>query len=425
MYGCLLALVFIFPFSFAYISILQGILFTAWVINGILLKLSSRKGCPSYLDFTANSMFWPLLAIGLLIALTIPFSHYPALSLKKFGTRFIFQVLLMCTVIQVVRSRKRLYSVLAVLFFAVFLTGVDALLQYKLGYDIVHHTAQALGRVSGSMNSANDLGTLLVTVLPVVLVLIFTKFSKTQGERAPWAAVMVVLYLVLASVLGLTVSRGAWVAFAISSMALAFCFRRPKIIFSMVLMLVVFFWAFGMYCLSHRIDIYDVGMTHGPVMKPSWANPWGLPAQYHPWELLFNSSGRQSYWDKAIVVIKKYPWFGCGYSAYLKTLNDMHFSGTEYPHNSLLHITAELGIVGLLFYLWLFVALCLQAWRVLREVSGEKDLYTIGCGISCGILAWMIHSLLDTPWSSLQLSVLLWLVIGILNCLSWVKRGLK
>jgi len=404
MYGSLLALIVFLPYSLAMISAFEVIISLTWLAK----RWISQKW-----EFKPNSMTWPLIALGLLILLTIPWSHFPSLSFKKFSSRFLFQILLMGVVMEVISSRKRLYVVLGVLLFTVFFTCVDALGQYAWAH--YHDQGQSpllFGRVSGPMHHPNDFGTLLVTVLPVVLILMINCRRWLPFGMA---------FLVLIGTLGLTSSRGAWVAFAVSMMALGLIVRRRNVIIPIFLMLVMFFWGFGMYCLGTRIDIYSVSMQHGPHIRPSFGNPWGLPEQYNPWALLSSSSGRELYWDTAINVIKTSPVFGCGYSAYLKTLNDMQISGTEYPHNSILHITAELGILGLIFYLWLFGALCQQAWKILQKVSADKDLYVLGCGLCCGILAWMIHSLVDTPWSSLQLSILVWLLIGIL--LSLENKG--
>jgi hypothetical protein len=59
---------------------------------------------------------------------------------------------------------------------------------------------------------------------------------------------------------------------------------------------------------------------------------------------------------------------------------------------------------------------------VLRAIAGQRDLYIIGGGLACGLLAWMVHSLLDTPWSSLQLSLLSWIFVGLLLCLETIVK---
>gem|GEM_PF-3568755 len=433
-YGALLGMVFFLPYSFALIQISQGTMTIAWIAKRFLSgKTPSRQGCAQGFNFTSNSMGWALIAIGLLIVLTMPFSHYPALTLKKFFSRFLQQIFLMYLVTEIVHSRKRLYGVLAMLLFTFFLVTVDVLAQYTRGHSVVHHNPLTFGRVTGPMNQPNDLGTLLVAVLPVVLTLIIA-----CRKRIPLQAVISLLFLFLVIALGLTDSRGAWAAFAVSMVALGFYLKRPKLTVLIILMLAVFFWIYGMYYLSTHNNIYNVPMTQGSVLSPSFTNPSGMPSGYKALKLFTHLSNRAFYWETAVGVIKHNPWFGCGYNAYVQALRDYHVGHEEYPHNSLLHITAELGIVGLLFYLWLFVALCLQGWRVLRAVSPERDMHVLGCGLSCGILAWMVHSLLDTPWSSLQLGLLVWLLTGILLSLEFVigpvscsagvdsvKKGLK
>ena len=79
----------------------------------------------------------------------------------------------MYVVTEIIHSRKRLYSVLSVLLLTLFFVIIDVMIQYW-GKSIVHHSPLIFGRVSGPMNHPNDLGTLLVTVLPVVLILTIT-----------------------------------------------------------------------------------------------------------------------------------------------------------------------------------------------------------------------------------------------------------
>jgi len=359
-------------------------------------------------------MGWSLVVIALLIVLTMPMSHDPSLSIKKFFTRFLQQIFLMYLVTQLVDSRKRLFGVLSVLLLTLVFVVIDGMAQYTTGRSIVHHTPLIFGRISGPMNHPNDLGTLLVTVMPVVLTSIIV--CRRWMPLQPWVGVAVtsVLFLFLVNALGLTASRGAWLAFAVSMGFLGIFLKNRKLTICIFLVLAVFLWVYGVHCLTTRIDMYDVAPTQGAVLSPANAL-----------ELLFAPSGRESYWGTAVNVIRHYPWFGCGYSAYVQTLRDLHVGHEEYPHNSLLHIAAELGLVGLVLYGWFFTALWLEIKNVLHEVSSDRDLFLIGCGLSAGILAWGVHSLMDTAWASLQLGVLWWLFIGILLSLGVIKKGEK
>jgi len=411
MYGALLGMIFFLPFSFALIEICQVTMISAWALKCFLLGKAPQRpeSCPRGFNFFSSNMGWALMAIALLIVLTIPFSHFPSLSLKKFFTRFLQQILLMYLVTVIVQTPKRLYGVLSVLLFTLFLVSVDVIIQFTWGKSIAHHTPLIYGRVTGPMNHPNDLGTMLVTVLPVVMVSIIT-FRRWL----PLQTAILILFLLLVNALGLTASRGAWIAFAVSMIVLVFTLKRPKVILLVALLLLAFGGVYGRYSLSSREDLLGFSERQAHVIKPNSA-----------WELFFGPTGRETYWQTAGDVIKHNPWFGCGYNAYVQTLKDLRVGHEEYPHNSLLHITAELGLMGLILWGWFFTALCLQIKNALRAVSRDGDLFLLGCGISAGILAWFIHSLMDTAWASLQLGVLWWLFIGILLSLGPLEDSVR
>jgi len=161
MYGALLGMVFFLPYSFALIETCQITMIAAWAVR---CYLSCRT--PAGLDdrfprssFFSHSISWPLVAIALLIVLTMPFSHDPALTLKKFCSRFLQQVFLMYLFTEIVYSRKRLYGVLSVMLITLFFVTIDIMVQCTLGKSFVHHTHLIFGRVTGPMNHPNDLGT--------------------------------------------------------------------------------------------------------------------------------------------------------------------------------------------------------------------------------------------------------------------------
>jgi len=426
--GGLLGVIFFLPFSLAFINISLGIVIISWVVKKFFeYQINPRHVFLQEMKFLSSKMGLALMAIALLIFLTIPFSHFPALSLRKFISRYIQQIFFMYVVSQVVNSRRRLYIILAMLLFSFLLVMVDVAVQYSTGKSIVHHTVMTLRRVTGPMNHPNDLGTLLVTVLPVTLILTLIGFSKEFAclRSAAFKSIMACLFLGMIISLGLSGSRGAWLALAISMISLGIYLKKYKLLILIIFMLAVFFWVFDTHSLVNRVDIYNIPITQGSVLNPSFTNPFGLPSGYNVFKLFFNPTSREFYWNTAADVIRRYPWFGCGYSAYVQTLRDLQVGHEEYPHNSLLHITAELGFIGLILYVWFFTVLILKVREVLSSIARERDLFLIGSALAAGILAWAIHSLMDTAWASLQLSVLWWLFIGIVLSLGLIKQGEK
>lgn len=81
-------------------------------------------------------------------------------------------------------------------------------------------------------------------------------------------------------------------------------------------------------------------------------------------------------------------------------------------HNILLHIWVEIGIVGLLAFLWLFVTVfyaAIKSWRSLKS-GYEKALLL---GITASLISIFSHGLTDSFWKKPD-ALFLWYIIGIL-----------
>lgn len=81
-------------------------------------------------------------------------------------------------------------------------------------------------------------------------------------------------------------------------------------------------------------------------------------------------------------------------------------------HNILLHIWVEIGIVGLLAFLWLFVMVfyaAIKSWRSLK--SGYEK--TLLLGITASLISIFSHGLTDSFWKKPD-ALFLWYIIGIL-----------
>ena len=109
------------------------------------------------------------------------------------------------------------------------------------------------------------------------------------------------------------------------------------------------------------------------------------------------NNNRLRYWKRAMDIIKDYPYFGCGLNAYAlvegRYSDNWGFGG--YPHNSYLQMTAEVGFVGLMAFLWMLFVLFRDSLRALRriKVQNNKMLFV---GVLTGLLVFLIHSFFDT-----------------------------
>ena len=445
MYIALLALVAFVPYSAVLIEAALLVMMIGWQVKHFLIwKNNPRQGVWNSYKLPFYQLQWPMIALGLLILLTLPLSHAPALTLKKFFSRFLQQVLLVYLVVELVNTPKRLYQLMAILLGTLAVVNADVVAQYFSGHSFIYvkHT-MLFQRVSGPMRHPNDLGTLLVMSLPIILSLIIIRRSWMSALFKSKIAVVItilswVLFLCSMVSLGLTSSRGAWLAFALTMTGWSLYLRNRKIIAGVILVLIIFFTFFGIRCMNTRFDISPEVVVNSEVVVSSQAtvnskisansevtNNFAIKSAYNSGKIFFNPSRRGEYWQTAGKIIQRYPFFGCGYNTYIQTLQQFNLFPQEYPHNSILHIMAEMGIIGLLIYLWFWALLFISGAKILKSIFLNSDLYILGVGVYFSLLAWLIHSFTDTAWESLQLSIFWWFLVGILFSLPSVFQQLN
>ena len=127
-------------------------------------------------------------------------------------------------------------------------------------------------------------------------------------------------------------------------------------------------------------------------------------------KLTFQDSSEQvrlSQWKETIELLKDHPITGVGLSGYPIALkpyhHDLQYEIFQYPHNILLNIWVELGILGL-------IAFSLLAFRLFpRRLSDLSDLSNLFPFLFLEIL---IHSLVDVPYFKNDLAMMTWILIA-------------
>jgi hypothetical protein len=96
-------------------------------------------------------------------------------------------------------------------------------------------------------------------------------------------------------------------------------------------------------------------------------------------------------------------------------------STTHVVHNLFLAVWADVGIVGLLAFLWIFFSTFLVAGRLLSKVPRWQKGVLIG--VMAGIMAHLIHGLFDPGFRyALNMSYLMYTLIGLVGAISLLHR---
>lgn len=120
--------------------------------------------------------------------------------------------------------------------------------------------------------------------------------------------------------------------------------------------------------------------------------------------LLQDYSGgvRRAQWNETIELLQDRPLLGAGLSGYPTVFAPYHdptlYEIFQYPHNVILNFWVEMGLFGVLAFLWIAIATCRIAWA---RRGDALVLAAFGA-----LLTMTIHGLVDVPFFKNDLAVL-------------------
>ncbi len=235
-------------------------------------------------------------------------------------------------------------------------------------------------RATGTFRVPNVYAAYLIFLLPLTLAYSFLERKK-------------VLRLLIMGAYGLGVfavvihfSRSSWLGFIVSTMLFLFMFIKDRKLRRRILPLVFVMAVVGIFVIFRYWDNIATRAMQGV--------------------------GEEEYMDhrmKGLEVfpetLKKVPIFGAGQWA-SKTV-------AEYTvHVTVLRIAIELGLPGLVFFLWILREIYKMAFKVVR--SKDKYLSSLSIGIICGFTAFMILSCFNPTYRFFSIRNLFWFFAGLL-----------
>ena len=138
--------------------------------------------------------------------------------------------------------------------------------------------------------------------------------------------------------------------------------------------------------------------------------------------------GRRAMWGHTVEMIRDHPLTGVGPGNWqfiypLYDGGDMLKPGAapQRPHNDFLWIASELGLPGILAFLWILAAAALTAWRGIRHaVRPGHAVHAIVFGTAA--LAMVGHGMFSFPRERIETSFLFWFSLAALTVLNRSAR---
>jgi len=286
--------------------------------------------------------------------------------------------------------------------------GFDFLLSHQKA-DTFNSFASYLGsgRVFGPFESPNYLGMYLAPISSLTLA--YWLNSKFKSQNAKSQLKMQNSYLIfhnsyflsfclVAMLLALlfTKSLGAWLGFGVAAIFLLWyfvCQFKPII----------------------RNSYFIIPATLFVVAVIFLINKLGIG------RITDSFAARKEVWQVSWYLIKQHPIFGIGLGPfpkiYTETIPQVHFPPINWmqmhPHNIFLAFWLNLGILGLISFIWI---LYLFFKKILFLLTTDYRLQTIA--LATAMLVIIAHGLIDTTYWKNDLACLFWLVVALSAALS-------
>jgi hypothetical protein len=244
-------------------------------------------------------------------------------------------------------------------------------------------------RAEGTTFDSHAYGLYFAMSLPLAMALLLTPRMK-RGNRIAIAAAFAM------GTMGLVISfaRGSWAAFAAAALIILICqvkWKRWRVLaVSGVLFLVISLPALIPFARAVRQRLFEA-----------------------PPELV---TGRLETLQIAFNLWKENLWTGSGANTYMRLLELKFsvFAGDPYfipPHNMLVYILSELGVIGLVVFLGFSVACWRMTWQVVKLRSDEIG--AVAAAVCAAFTALQVEGVFDPIYVTNVSYFLLWFLLGI------------
>ena len=374
---------------FVPLTFVLGIVVTEiFVFSSILFFIFKNRNY----DYFKNKKILFLLTFSFYIAINgiLKIQHNDLLIPSIFHFRYVVFSISILFILDSIKDKINLEkkSITHLLFFIIYLISFDALFQFITGENILGF--KIIGsRVSGIFESELILGSFLIKILPLILWLLFY-INFNLKKNFLFLTCFFSLYFICIYISG---ERTAFALLFILLFFLIIFIKEIRAIFLLSLsMLILFigltsFFNIGKADTFNRIFIKTFNqVTNNFYIKEKdlFKDKQAVSSQNIYKNLKIFSDDHNGHYVLAYHLFTQQPIFGAGPRGFRYYCRSVKYDSnigmcTTHPHNTLLQILSETGIVGLIFYLYGIFFVMIKAWKAQRKnlILSEKSCFTI------------------------------------------------
>ncbi|OGF28905.1 hypothetical protein A2242_00800 [Candidatus Falkowbacteria bacterium RIFOXYA2_FULL_47_9] len=412
------------------------ILFAVWFIQTV-----KKKELPLFNAKLKNVSHYPFY-IEIILLLVIAFvasgvSGFSGASLGILKAYFIEPILFYIVFVNVFSAqggpasgwkiKKNRNNIFIALAASALVVSLVAIYQKKTGQFLPADWVGA-GRVTGVFPYPNALGLYLGPIL-VILTGWFLSF-RTPNKKIKTAEILFFCFFVFLFFLAIVFaqSQGARAGLAAALVVIGLWYntwsRRAVVAVLVIGALILSFNTGLRHSFIKKITLMD---TDGQIRQELWKETWQM---LKDGKLLLGAglanyqSAVAPYHQSGIYVRNDDPefdkWVAISLEYQQKVWQPLEIY--LYPHNIFLNFWSELGLAGMLLFVWIIGKFLMLDFRLLISDYKNKSLIL---GLTGAMIVIVVHGLVDAPYFKNDLAVLFWLLIGMLGVLNLELKNIK
>jgi len=374
------------PFVISFSSAAVNTMFVLSLLTYLSKKVIKRQSIFIHTDI--NIPFALIIFVSF-----ISFFNSINLAASLRGMWKLFKYLFMVFMIMdACRDKKFFKAVISSMMLGLFLASFDGIFQLIIGkdlfrgYDYIPNIG--LRRITAAFPTANVFGIYLGLVVPIALSISLYFFRKARRILMLVFTAFAVLALIF------TFSRGTGAGFLVAVIFMAMK-KKDKFLGAV-------------FCLAVILSVVFI-----PPQIKNWA-----ANEESVWTILFNGD-RLNMFKASLRMIKSHPLIGVGVNTYslnyhiYKIEETRYFTGySVYAHNHYLHMAGEIGILGLVSFLWLLVVL-FRRWSLTYAVLQDRFVSAVSLGAAAALLAFLVNGISETALYYPKVAILFWFNVGL------------
>ena len=359
---------------------------------------------------------WETVVVLIIAWIAVAISSYSLPALGIWKAYFIEPILLFVIVLNVWQKPQDIVNTLLFLAGSVVLISLLAGYQYFTGQLIFNSEwASVAGRRATSFFGYPNAIGLFVAPTSLVLLGCLIYSLKERSKFFTWSHILLVVSIILGWLsLYWAHSEGAMVGLVVATIVMIFFTGHSGKIVSVILTLslvVVTLVNPGVY---RKFSLAD---KSGQIRRAQWQETWEMLKDGR----LFTGAGLANYQSS----VKPYHKTGI----WLRSIDNQEklvWQPVEiylYPHNIILNFWSELGALGMIIFMWLWLKALFINGRNFYRYHLKNNLAWLSWGLCGAWLAALIHGLVDVPYFKNDLAVLFWLGLALTGWLGWQLEG--